>query len=178
VRSRMSLAVFVASIAMIGVAAQPAAAATGAARSSTATGGRGEDLRTWHRYWDVNFDGGVPVGGWVDITVNSDGTYHYQGHMHDSGFTSYDFTDVWALKPLTGGGPAAGFGASGHMAGTAEPGSRDFDWNQNGTDLAVISAFRTGFTPSGKAAASLDIGGILSALGLVAGGVDWIVSIF
>src|SRR5215472_12241459 len=40
---------------------------------------------------DVVTPSGTALGGWVEMTLRSDGTYTFKGHMHDSGWDPYDF---------------------------------------------------------------------------------------
>ncbi len=84
----------------------------------------------------VNFDNGVPVGGWSNISLYPNGWFNFVGHFHDSGAPSYNLDFVWSIwRP---GGALIMIGTQGHMAGTFESGSRNFDWNiqQNRPDIA------------------------------------------
>ena len=88
----------------------------------------------------IVFDNGVPVGGWSNLTIQPDGSYVFEGHLHDSGFPSYNGAVVWAVKDnLTN--TAYTFGSSGHMAGTIESGSRDWNWNVQETSAALQNGF-------------------------------------
>jgi hypothetical protein len=89
----------------------------------------------------IVFGGGVPVGGWSSLSVWSNGAYNFNGHFHDSGATSYDVQIGWAIAD--GAGTVYTFTKSGHVAGTFEPGSRDFDWNDSGTNPALAAGFNT-----------------------------------
>jgi hypothetical protein len=88
----------------------------------------------------ITFDGGVPVGGSSRLTIWPDGTYAFEGHLHDSGFPSYNDALVWAIKDnLTN--TAYTFGHSGHMAGTVESGSRDDTWSAQGRNEGLQQAW-------------------------------------
>ncbi|GAB3718983.1 hypothetical protein GCM10027598_31220 [Amycolatopsis oliviviridis] len=65
----------------------------------------------------INFDNGVLVGGWANLTVYPNGNYNFSGHFHDSGATSYNVGIVMAIRnpvtdtahgPGNGGGPGGG----------------------------------------------------------------------
>jgi uncharacterized protein with LGFP repeats len=45
----------------------------------------------------ITFDNGVPVGGWANLAVYADGSYHFTGSFHDSGATSYNDSLVVGL---------------------------------------------------------------------------------
>jgi hypothetical protein len=80
----------------------------------------------------ITFGTGIAVGGYGRLTVFSDGTTHFQGHLHDSGFPSYDCFAVFTVKDADGRAYAASH--SGRVHGTDEPGSRDLDWDDWGTN--------------------------------------------
>jgi hypothetical protein len=84
----------------------------------------------------ITFGTGIAVGGYGRLTVFSDGTTHFQGHLHDSGFPSYDCLAVFTVKDADGRAYVAS--RSGRVHGTDEPGSRDLDWD----DWGGISANR------------------------------------
>ncbi|MBX6169009.1 MAG: hypothetical protein IRY84_15400 [Thermobispora bispora] len=92
----------------------------------------------WALTWST-FGGGVPVGGWTSLTVYRDGTYHWSGHMHDSGATSYNFTGACVLRMSSGS--AFVFETSGRLHGTFESGSRDHNWNKSGTISSLPAAW-------------------------------------
>lgn len=75
---------------------------------------------------------GTALGGSVDLTLRSNGTYTFKFHMHDSGAVGYDFM-VRAIFVTTSG---MTFVAqhSGHVGGTLSSGSRDDDYLENGTN--------------------------------------------
>jgi hypothetical protein len=80
----------------------------------------------------IAFGAGIAVGGYGRLTVFSDGTTHFQGHLHASGFPSYDCLAVFTVKDADGRAYAASH--TGRVHGTDEPGSRDFDWDEWGTN--------------------------------------------
>jgi hypothetical protein len=182
--ARASIVALVATVLMNGFVVRPAlASAEQPGRVITSAGHSPHsavsgEVRTWHQHWDITFSGGVPVGGWADILVQSDGFYRFQGHAHDSGATSYDFGIVWVLTPRSGFEQPLAFGGRGHLAGTFESGSRDFDWNESGNNPALVTLFQTGFTAAGRANTTLDIAGLLSSLGDVISKVTWVVALF
>ena len=80
----------------------------------------------------IAFGTGISVGGYGRLTIFSDGTTHFQGHLHDSGFPSYDCLAVFTVKDADGRAYTAT--SSGRVHGTDEPGSRDLDWDDWGTN--------------------------------------------
>src|SRR5260370_449413 len=81
----------------------------------------------------IAFSGGVPVGGWANVSVFPDGSYKFNVHFHDSGFTDYNVSVLWVLRSSIG--QVFTFAASGHMCGTVPfcTHSRYFDSNPQGT---------------------------------------------
>src|SRR5262249_59946455 len=47
------------------------------------------ETKTFHE--DVTTPSGAALGGWVELTLRSDGGYAFKGRMHDSGFDAYKF---------------------------------------------------------------------------------------
>jgi hypothetical protein len=87
----------------------------------------------------ITFDNGVPVGGWMTLALFQDGTYSFSGHYHDSGAPSYDVDGVWVI--VSSSGKAFTFEVKGHMNGTFESGSRDYDFAQNGQNDQLKDAW-------------------------------------
>jgi len=83
----------------------------------------------------ITFGTGLAVGGYGRLTVFSDGTTHFQGHLHDSGFVSYDCLVVFTVKDADGRAYTASH--SGRVHGTIGSGSRDVDWDDWGSNDAI-----------------------------------------
>jgi hypothetical protein len=83
----------------------------------------------------ITFGSGIAVGGYGRLTVFSDGTTHFQGHLHDSGFPSYDCLAVFTVKDADGHAYAAPH--SGRVHGTDESGSRDLNWDDWGGNDSI-----------------------------------------
>jgi hypothetical protein len=75
----------------------------------------------------ITFGSGISVGGRGTLVLYSDGTTHFSGHLHDSGFPSYDCLAVFTVKDADGRAYAAS--QPGRVHGTDESGSRDLDWD-------------------------------------------------
>jgi len=75
----------------------------------------------------ITFNGGVPVGGFAQLTLFESGNFNFNGHFHVSGAPSYNVG--FAVGVRSSRGVLYTFLKSGHVAGTFEPGSRDFDWS-------------------------------------------------
>jgi hypothetical protein len=126
-------------------------------------------------HFDVNsivFGDGVPVGGSAHLRLFQDGNSAFSGNFHDSGFVSFDVCLVWAIKDSRHN--VYTFTRAGHVAGTVEPGSRDFSWNleqrndaiaQNWISLVKYNRGRL------DASATLDLGNlfdtVIKAIGVV-----------
>lgn len=71
------------------------------------------------------------VGGWVELTITSAGTFHFRGHLHNSGFVGLYCTVGCAIKvPGTNEAIVTTFEAN--VGGTTSLDSRDEDWNREG----------------------------------------------
>ncbi|MDT0461404.1 hypothetical protein [Streptomyces gibsoniae] len=144
-KRRGALAVM--SVLLAGAFTAPAAAAEAPAPRSDAPGslsaqsavpqGMPNDIVINHQ---ITFSGGVPVGGWYTLSVFPSGAYNYSGHVHVSGFPSYNFSGVCVTRFTNG--TAFVFMTSGRLHGTWEDGSRDHDWNRSGTRRAITDAWK------------------------------------
>jgi len=113
----------------------------------------------------ITFGGGVPVGGSSHITVRQDGTYNFSGHFHDSGATEYNLNMIGGVKDSAN--RVYTFQQAGHVAGTFEPGSRDYDWNIDGQNPAIAANWADlarRADPSMKASASSDLTNLTNEL--------------
>jgi hypothetical protein len=86
----------------------------------------------------VTFSDSTALGGSVDITLFSDGTYNFSGHMHDSGAVGYNYSVVCAV--LDTNNRAYYFAHQNHVSGTLDPGSRDDSWGGLAGPQADIAA--------------------------------------
>jgi hypothetical protein len=59
---------------------------------------------------------GLPLGGTVDVVLNSQGDITFSGHLHDSGFDNIDY--VLSAVIVSPSGASIGFQHSGHTEGT------------------------------------------------------------
>ena len=75
----------------------------------------------------ITFGCGISVGGNGTLVLYSDGTVHFSGHLHNSGFPSYDCLAVFTVKDAYGRAYAAS--QPGRVHGSDESGSRDLDWD-------------------------------------------------
>ncbi|MET7457311.1 hypothetical protein ABZT03_36705 [Streptomyces sp. NPDC005574] len=109
---------------------------------------------------DIRFGGGVPVGGWAALTLHSDGTYNWTGHVRDSGFPGYNFSGACVVRFRTG--DAYIFDVRGSMGG-AFGGSRDFNWQKPGhlNSLPTVWDRASGYTSNCSWRSSFDVGGAI-----------------
>jgi hypothetical protein len=115
----------------------------------------------WH---PIVFGGGVPVGGWAQLTLFRNGAVNYTGHFHVSGAPSYDVTCTFAVRASDG--TVYTFTKTGRVHGTFEAGSRDFDWGDNPTNTAVGAGWgnlAAGWSWQARAGANADIGALVQS---------------
>ena len=89
---------------------------------------------------DIRFGDGIPVGGWSQLTFHDNGSWNFSGHLHDSGAPSYNSVVTWGVQSVRTGDVYV-LRHTGHMAGTFEPGSRNDDWGDNGTNPALAAGW-------------------------------------
>lgn len=119
----------------------------------------------WHQ--DITLPGGVPVGGWTELTLNSDGSYEFSSHFHDSGFPNYQVTVAFAVRG--GDGVAYTFAAQGNVQGTESGFNPQRDWDQDtkGSNQALASGWTNLAGAYGwrwRADASIDINQLIQDL--------------
>ncbi|MEU6586799.1 hypothetical protein [Nocardia sp. NPDC046763] len=88
------------------------------------------------------FKDNTPVGGWATVTLNSDGTFTFAGHLHDSGFPDYQVSASCAVIAIHTG-TAFVLQHSGSVSGDSSilSGSRDMDWNDHGSNPNLTAAW-------------------------------------
>jgi hypothetical protein len=96
------------------------------------------DLKTWGPA-SITFADGTALGGHCTVVVNNRGNWTFSGHMHDSGFDSYDYSLGVVIMTPSGIGYTLRHG--GHTQGTsANPlGSpnRNDDWTDSGNNPSI-----------------------------------------
>lgn len=86
----------------------------------------------------INFADGTALGGTCTIAMNNNGDWTFSGHLHDSGFDSYDFSVVAVV--LTPSGIAYTMQHQGHTQGTsANPfgPNRDDNWTNSDNNPSI-----------------------------------------
>jgi len=128
----------------------------------------------------INFPGAVPVGGWTQLTLRDDGSWNFEGHLHDSGAISYDDVVVWILKN-NATGEAFQLVHKGRMHGTFEAGSRNDDWGENGVNPALKSGWESlcegGWTWVRKCGVNMDVNSVTDAAVKAVGGVAAVIAL-
>lgn len=110
----------------------------------------------------IVFGGGVPVGGWAQLTLFRNGAVNFSGHFHVSGAPSYNVACAFAVR--SGDGTIFTFTHTGRVHGTFESGSRNDDWDQNPTQTAVAAdwpSLSASWSWHANAGANADIGQLL-----------------
>jgi len=115
--------------------------------------------------WNPSFTfSGVPVGGWANLTIFSDGSYNFSGHFHDSGFFGYNDSLVWAVQDSNG--TVYTFTHSGSVGGTINLfSSRNDDWDNFGSNPALAAgwnALMNGWAYQWEAAVNFDLGSLFN----------------
>lgn len=109
----------------------------------------------------IVFGGGVPVGGWAQLTLFRNGVVNFTGHFHVSGAPSYNVTCAFAVRAGAGPGATAfTFAQTGRVHGTFESGSRDFNWDATPTNPAVAADWEnlvSSWAWQGKVGANIDL---------------------
>ncbi len=76
----------------------------------------------------ITFGTGIAAGGYATLILRSNGVITFRGHLHASGFPSYDYLAVFTVKDSNGQAYTASH--TGRLHGSDEPGSRDSDWDE------------------------------------------------
>jgi hypothetical protein len=119
---------------------------------------------------DVVTPTGTALGGFAELVIRNDGSYTFRGHLHDSGFDSYDFRLNVVLRTAAERFISLAEFESGSVHGSVGSGSRDHDWEQHATSELLRTqwpSFRDGETEFGF---EFDDSGVLGALGDIAKG--------
>jgi hypothetical protein len=134
---------------------------------------------------NITFDNGVPVGGFMHLTLFQTGDFAFTGHFHDSGATEFNLNFVVGVRDSASPANLFTFSpAQGHVAGTFESGSRDYDWNILDHHPLVAQHWPTlaaGSSAMSKQSADSDFTSLtntlIGAVGLVLGGISIVISI-
>lgn len=133
---------------------------------------------------DFTFSDGVAAGGWVQITLFSNGVVQWKSHFHDSGLVDYDYVVGCVITDADGRAYTLGKGKA-HISGTLSGGNRDDDWQKSVVSADVASNWRAlvaSMMDRGRADVSLDIGelinDIIKAIEMSVGVVTFVVSLF
>jgi hypothetical protein len=84
---------------------------------------------------------GAALGGEVDITLKSDGSYTFSGFMRATGIPSFSFRVVAVVRSASGQVTVVAQ-HSGKVFGTDTPGDRQNNWNETGTDKDQMKLVR------------------------------------
>ncbi|GAB3408843.1 hypothetical protein GCM10027569_22290 [Flindersiella endophytica] len=77
------------------------------------------------------------VGGWAELTLTSAGTFHYRGHLHNSGLVGLACTVGSAIR-IPGTDQAIGKMYEANVGGTTSVfDSRNEDWNESGPNNEI-----------------------------------------
>ena len=84
----------------------------------------------------ANHIGVSSVGGWAQLIITSSGSFHFSGHLHNSGFVGLACTVGCAIK-VPGTDEAVVRTFSANVGGTTSLDSRDEDWSEEGYEVKV-----------------------------------------
>ncbi|MEU7999606.1 hypothetical protein AB0B66_00310 [Catellatospora sp. NPDC049111] len=76
------------------------------------------------------------VGGFAQLTLTSAGSFHYRGHLHNSGFVGLDCV-VGSVIKIPGTEQAIAVSHQAGVGGTTSVDGRDEDWDENGFNSAI-----------------------------------------
>jgi hypothetical protein len=130
----------------------------------TGTGGAGKSpgAKSLSMKWDpIVFDGGIPVSGGAELSIQDDGRWDFHGHFHGSGFSAFDVNILFAVRSSKGA--LFTFGADGAVSGTLGAGSRDFTWKLSGTEAELGAAWadlQAGWSWQAQSGTGLEWGGL------------------
>jgi hypothetical protein len=128
--------------------------------------------------WTIVFGGGVPVGGWAQLTLYQNGAVNYTGHFHDSGGIGYGVSCVMAVRASDG--TVYTFSNKGTVGGTFGGGSRDHDWSDNPTSSAIAAGWANlaaGWSWHGTAGANVDPWSLVDSAVKAVGGAASVIAI-
>ena len=119
-----------------------------------------------------NFGNGITdvrVAGTAHIDLFADGTYHFVGHLHNSGIPSYN--DSFAIGIKSTSGVLYVFTHTGHMAGLLASGSSSDNWDVTGHSTRLAAAWTDveGGQFYWRAHVDSDLNGLIIELGTLAG---------
>jgi hypothetical protein len=129
---------------------------------------------TWN---PITFNNGVPVGGESQLLVYPNGAYNFRGHFHVSGAPSYNIQIACVVKFSSGA--LFEWSESGRVHGTFEAGSRDWNWNDSGTNPAFAQEWSHPQNYSWRCNAGADwsISSMLNSLKAAVGYVTTVVAV-
>ncbi len=113
----------------------------------------------------IAFSSQTAAGGYAHLTLQQNGNFIFSGHMHDSGAIEYSLSVVAVVTDIAS--TAYSFGIDGHVAGTFESGSRNWDWNTTSFNQAIADNWANIAPGPGvhwKADATADWPGLVTAL--------------
>lgn len=131
-----------------------------------ATGGAvAESLGPWDTGY-ITFSGGIPVGGYAQLTLHRNGAYYFSGHFHVSGAPSYNTGLAFAVR--SGNGTVYTFAhRRGVIYGSFWAGSRDDDWGDSGVSPALAAGWvdlSNAWSYHWSATVNLDIGALVHSV--------------
>jgi hypothetical protein len=122
----------------------------------------------------ITFGDGAPVGGSAHLVLRSNGSFTFSGHFHDSGATEHNVNLFWGIKDLAS--RVFTVQQSGHVSGTFEAGSRNFDFTIDSQNIAIAQNWpflALGSSGTLQASVTLDFvnlgNTVMGILGLVTG---------
>jgi hypothetical protein len=94
------------------------------------------DSKTFHQA--ITTPPGTALGGWAELTIRTDGSYTFRGHMEGSGFDPYAFR-VSVVVRAAGGAISLATIKSGNVGGWILGGSQVYDWEENETSALITT---------------------------------------
>jgi hypothetical protein len=117
----------------------------------------------------ITFSGGTTVGGQMQLILNSNGNYNFNGSFNDTGVLSYD--DAISIGVVSSAGTLFTFSHSGSMAGGFSQffggGSSTDSWSNTGNNPQIQAGWAelwSGYIYQAKASTNLDLGQLFTDL--------------
>jgi hypothetical protein len=149
---------------------------------------RGTDNGIYHKWWDgahwgpsptisaptsivlnsnININGpeNGNIAGALSLTINSDGSYVFSGHLNNSNWTPNNVIVVFVIASTRG--TAFTFSVSSQIDAALPWDNNNWSWNKTGNNAAIKnswSEFQSGYKGQGDASASLAVGPIVNSI--------------
>jgi hypothetical protein len=156
----------------------PGVCPAGGGHDASASGAYGVPLETIAlSSGPIVFGGGVPVGGWSNLSLHADGSFLFSGSFRDSGAPTYKESILWAVKAANG--TVLLFSNQVETGGILD-GPREVLWNKPGNNPAIATHWNdltAGYSYTCQSRADMDLQGLWDSAKSVIGTVGEVVAV-